>query len=227
MRLRLVEKRKEAADVKTFLFAPDSDLFWRAGQYLFYKLPHANPDGRGPERYFSIASAPHEKRVMLTTRFSQNGSSFKKALDALPIGGFIEADPPAGDFLVDHVDKPLVFIAGGIGITAFRSILLDLDRRNERLNIRLLYANRNDELVFWNELESLRARKPDLKIDYFTGEKRLDGAEIKRLVKDLGAHRFYVSGPEPMVESLDRTLKDLGVPESQALNDFCPGYEWP
>jgi ferredoxin-NADP reductase len=227
MQLKLVETRPETADVKSFLFEPTSPLTWKAGQYIHYKLPHSNPDDRGIERYFSIASAPFEKRVMLTTRFAQKGSSFKRALPSLPIGGHIEADPPEGDFVVEHFDNPIVFIAGGIGITPFRAILLDLKQRKQPLRIKLLYANRTDELAFRDALESLRREIAEFKIEYFIGDNRLGGNSIREQAPDLNGTRFYVSGPEPMVESMDRTLKDLGVPDANVVNDFFPGYEWP
>jgi ferredoxin-NADP reductase len=227
MRLTLVEKRRETDDTKSFFFAGDSGLTWKAGQYIHYKLPHADPDARGIERYFSIASAPFEKRVRLTCRFAHRSSSFKKALDALPIGSEIEADPPEGDFCVDDLSKPLVFIAGGIGITPFRAILLDLEHRQQAFQIQLLYANRGEDAVFRGELDSLAKRRPSLRICYYIGDDRLDAKGIQRAAPELDPHRFYVSGPEPMVESFDKILKELGVPEKEIENDFFPGYEWP
>src|SRR5438552_7433644 len=115
MQLTLVETRQEAPDIKTFFFTGESPISWKGGQYIHYKLPHPDPDSRGIERYFSIAAPPFEKRVMITCRFAEKGSSFKKALHSLPIGAKIEGDPPEGDFRLDRVTKPHVFIAGGIG----------------------------------------------------------------------------------------------------------------
>jgi ferredoxin-NADP reductase len=227
MRLTLVEKHQETADVKSFFFQGGTDLKWKAGQYLHYKLPHDQPDDRGIERYFSISSAPFEGRVRLTTRFAKKGSSFKKALDGLPIGSQIETDLPEGDFCVDRVEKPLVFIAGGIGITPFRSILLDLEKRGELLNIQLLYANSVEDVPFRTELDALARLQPSLKIKYYIGNNRLAGDDIRQLAPDLNEFRFYVSGPEPMVESFDKTLKELGVADSNVVNDFFPGYDWP
>ena len=229
MKFKLVETRRETPDLKSFFFEPETPLTWKAGQYIHYKLPHSNPDDRGIERYFSIASAPFERRVMLTSRFAQKGkgSSFKRALDSMAIGATIEADAPEGDFVLDRVDQPILFIAGGIGITPFRAILLDLQSRKKALKIRLLYANRTDELAFRDTLEALQRDHREFKIDYLIGENRLDGNSIRKAAPTLESTRFYVSGPEPMVESLDRTLKDLGVPEPNIVNDFFPGYDWP
>lgn len=139
-----------------FYFWAGRPLRWKAGQYLHYILNHPNPDDRGVERYFSIASAPHEKNVMLTTRFAPKGSSFKKTLKKLKPGDVIEAREKGGDFILDHRKKMFVFIAGGIGITPFRAILLDLDRNRKPLNVQLLYTNRNNDFPYRKELETLK-----------------------------------------------------------------------
>src|SRR5450755_522220 len=91
MKLTLRTTKQEASDIFSFIFTPERPLRWQAGQYLHYVLNHPKPDDRGVERYFSIASAPHEKKVMLTTRFAPKGSSFKKALRKLRPGDAIEA----------------------------------------------------------------------------------------------------------------------------------------
>src|SRR3984893_17999900 len=83
MKFTLSATKQEASDTFSFIFAPEQPLQWKAGQLLRYVLNHPNPDDRGIERFFSIASAPYEKHVMLTTRFMSKRSSFKKALKNL------------------------------------------------------------------------------------------------------------------------------------------------
>ena len=148
-------------------------------------------------------------------------------MDALSFDSAIEADLPEVDFFVDRVDKPLIFIAGGIGITPFRSILLDLEKRGELLNIQLLYANNTEDAPFRAELEGISRRQPNFKIKYYIGKNRLDASGLLQLAPSLNALRFYISGPEPMVESFDKILKELTVSESNIQNDFFPGYDWP
>jgi ferredoxin-NADP reductase len=120
-----------------------------------------------------------------------------------------------------------VFIAGGIGITPFRAILLDLDRNQKPLNVQLLYANRDNDFPYRKELEALKKRHPEFRIDYVVSPNRIDEKTIPKFVPDMDNSVFYVSGPEPMVESLDKTLKKLGVPKKRIKNDFFPGYQWP
>ena len=101
MKLILVAKRPETEDVMSFLFRSDAPLKWQAGQFLHYSLPHPDVDDRGITRYFTIASAPFEGHVMLTTRFAgKRSSSFKRALRQLPVGAAVDVGEPDGDFVV-------------------------------------------------------------------------------------------------------------------------------
>jgi glycine betaine catabolism B len=178
MKFTLSATKQEANDTFSFIFAPEQPLQWKAGQLLRYVLNHPNPDDRGVERFFSIASASHEKHVMLTTRFASKSSSFKKALKNLRRGDAIEAHDLEGDFVVDHRKKTFVFIAGGIGITPFRAILLDLDYNKKPLNVQLLYANRDNDFPYRKELDALRGRHPEFRIDYVVSPNRIDEKSI-------------------------------------------------
>lgn len=227
MKLTLISKKSEAGGATSFVFQPDSALAWQAGQFLHYTLPHKNPDERKTERYFTISAAPFEKNVMVTARFSEKGSSFKKALSALPIGGTIEAEGPEGDFVVDDPSAEFVFIAGGIGVTPYRSILLDLDNKGISIKCKLLYANRDNNFIFREELEALAKKHPNFRIRYFVDPERIDEAAIKQEAPDLAKPIFYVSGPEPMTEAFGKMLLGMGVADARLKRDYFPGYNWP
>ncbi len=128
---------------------------------------------------------------------------------------------------MDDFEQTFVFIAGGIGITPFRAILLDLDHNKKPLNLQLLYANRDNDFSYRKELEALKGRHPKFRIDYVVSPNRIDEKSIPQLVPNIQKPMLYVSGPEPMVESMDETLKKIGVPEERIKNDFFPGYQWP
>jgi ferredoxin-NADP reductase len=133
MKLKLVARRAESPGVESFIFKPEKPLVWKAGQFLHYVLNHAPTDDRGSDRWFTIASAPFERHVMITTRFtSKHGSTFKKTLKALKPGNAIEISDLDGDFIVSDPKKQYVFIAGGIGITPFRSILKQAEHEKKR-----------------------------------------------------------------------------------------------
>jgi len=227
MKLILVDKRSETEDVTSFIFRSDAPLKWQAGQFLHYVLPHADPDDRGVTRYFTIASAPFEGQVMLTTRFApERGSSFKRALRQLPLGAAVDVGEPDGDFIVGDPGHEHIFIAGGIGVTPFRAILLDLDHRELPINATLLYANRNPDFVYKAEMDRLAGRHPRLVVRYLVSPERVTQSSIRGVSADLAKPIFYVSGPEPFVDALGTMLTGLGVPDGQVKSDFFPGYDW-
>lgn len=221
MKLRLIEKRQENEDTNSFIFKPEQIIEFQAGQYLFYTLPHEDPDNRGITRYFTIASAPFEKNIMLTTRINDSSSTFKKTLSNLKIGSDIEASGPDGNFTINNSMSKYIFIAGGIGITPFRSILLENANNNIELNVQLLYANKDKNVVFKDELESLKKINPTLKINYFISPTHIDPEVIKKL--DLSSF-FYISGPSPFVRSIRDLLKEQKASSENIKLDFFPGY---
>lgn len=226
MKLKFVEKFPEAGDAVSHISEPQEQMNWTAGQFLIYFLPHEKADVRGYQRFFTISSAPYEKHVMLTTRiFAQNQSSFKQTLEELKPGELIEVKGPDGDFVLTDPSKQYVFIAGGIGITPFRSILKQLDHEGKDFRVELLYANKTDEFVFKDELERIAGEHPSFKIHYIISPQHVDEKYIEQNVQNYKNKTFYVSGPEPMVESLFEMLKGMGLPEENIKTDYFPGYE--
>ena len=227
-KLTLKHRHQETPDTVSFRFTSEEIKDWKPGQYLHYTLEHPHPDSRGIERYFTISSAPFEGHIQITTRFSaRKSSSFKDALRDLAVGATIEADGLEGDFVVEDARKRLVFIAGGIGVTPYRAILLALDHAQDPINVDLLYANRDEDFPFKAEMKMLSKKHPTFRTHYFTGPNRLDERGIGVAVGDLEKPVFYVSGPEPMVEAFAKILKGMKVPKSRVKTDYFPGYSWP
>lgn len=225
MKLTLVNKKDEVAGVVTFVFQPAEKLEWQAGQFLHYVLHHEPTDSRGSDRWFTVSSAPFENQVQITTRLAdEKGSTFKAALKNLAVGETIEISDIDGDFVVEDQNQEYIFIAGGIGITPFHSILKQRAHDNLPIKVILMYANRDENIVFKDELEEIAVKNPNLKINYFIGPNRIDEEAIRTLASDLQKPIFYVSGPEPMVDALGKTLKEIGVPEQHLKQDWFPGY---
>lgn len=225
MKLKLIQKKTESPDVKSFIFKPSESIIWKAGQFFHYVLHHEPTDNRGSDRWFTISSAPFEKNIMITTRFTPNkGSSFKKKLESLKIGESIEISDLDGDFTIDNPAKEYVFIAGGIGITPFRSILKELYHDKKPINVILLYSNRDKNITYKKELESITKNNPHFKIHYIFSPEHIDEKKIKELIPNLQKPLFYVSGPEPMVESIGNLLKAMNIPGDHIKQDWFPGY---
>jgi len=226
MQLTFEKSIARSDDVKSFIFQPESPLTWQAGQYLHYTLTHPEADDRGVKRWFTISSAPSEKYIMITTRLNaEHSSSFKTALQALQPGDTIEAEAPEGDFVIEDPARNLLFVAGGIGITPYRSMLVEAAAQGQQLHAKLLYANRNDQIVFKDELEALRDQNLQLAIDYVVDPQRLDEARLRSEIAAIDNPLIYVSGPEPMVKALAEQIAGLGVTKDNIKVDDFPGYE--
>lgn len=224
--LKLKKKIVESHDVISFLFEPMKKIDFRPGQYLEWQLSHKNTDERGIRRYFTISSSPSEKFIMLTTKFAEKSSSFKIALRNLELGEEVTVLGLEGDFTLPREEKrKLCFIAGGIGITPFRSMVKYLLDQNQERDIILLYcAKAADEFVFKDIFES--AKSIGIKTVYVATDTSgfLDRKKISLEVTDFRNRLFYISGPHSMVDVFRKTLKDMGVARTQLKIDFFPGY---
>jgi len=221
----LLKKIQHTKDVYSFIFKTPEILTWKAGQFIYYKLPHKNPDSRGIIRPFTISSAPYEKKLRLTTKFIlDNGSSFKKALYNLRIGNSIEVFSIGGELTIENEKDKYVFIAGGIGITPFRSILLDLNHRNKLNNIILLYGNKDDSITFKDELDRLEKENRNFSIRYAIEPQFIDKNLIKEQITDIFKRTYYISGPLMMVKAIENLLKEIGVESKRIKKDYFSGY---
>jgi ferredoxin-NADP reductase len=234
MLLTLTARNHEADGVESFQFQPEDPIGFKAGQYLRYTLNHRDPDNRGVSRFFTNAAAPSEGFIMVCTRLSTPGSSFKRALSALKTGAVVEATGPYGQFVYSDHERPAVFVAGGIGITPFRSILVDLSFRRLEPDITLLYANSTPDITFQQLLDDLSAKQAHLKVIYTVSEPnsewrglvgRIDERFIRQHAPLSGGPVFYVSGPKGMVEATTNALEAIGVGADRTKQDFFPGYD--
>src|SRR5579872_7212106 len=158
--LQLKRKSKLAPDIVDFVFKPSRKLAFLPGQYMELTLAHPHADSRGNRRYFTLASSPTEDVVRLGIRFYEQGSSFKKTLYGVDGRTKIIGTQIAGDFTLPRdPQQKLVFIAGGIGITPFRSMLKYLLDSQQRRDIVLFYANKTaDEIVYKDVLNAAHTK---------------------------------------------------------------------
>jgi len=235
--LRLKKKIRVAADVYNFVLEPDHRLAFQAGQYLEWTVPHAKPDSRGNRRYFTIASAPSESDIVMGVKFYPKGSSFKWTLAKMKEGDVLAAGALAGDFVLPkNKSKKLAFIAGGIGITPFRSMISELLYRREKRDIALFYSNKTPDDVAYKDLFDQAGRSFGMKTFYvitdantalplwisYTGY--IDKSLIMKTMPDWRERVFYLSGPHGMVAAFNATLQSMGVPRGHIKKDFFPGF---
>jgi ferredoxin-NADP reductase len=149
-------------------------------------------------------------------------------LRELPLGSMIEREGSAGEFVIEAPEVDHVFIAGGIGISPYRAILLDLDHRQQPVNVTLLCANRSPDVMYKGELEALAAAThPRLTIYYVLAPEQITEQVIRRVIPEPSRPLYYVSGPEPMVNAVGQMVAAMGIPAAHVKQDFFPGYVWP
>ena len=220
--LTLTSKENLVDNVWAFRFKADTPILWTPGQFIRVELPHDNPDDEGTKRWFTISSTPHDGYIQITTRVTS--TSFKQALAALPIGSTINlVEQPDGDFVWQESEKPLVFIAGGIGITPFYSMLKARGHSGQPVSATLIYNGRTDELPFKVEFEEASRRHPEFKVHYVIGE-QLTTEKLTELVPNISSSQVYISGAESMVEALGKQLEENGLANDNLHQDFFPHY---
>lgn len=232
--LTLKEKIRLSHDVAEFVFEADRPFTFKAGQYLEWTLEHDARDSRGIRRYFTIASSPTEDTIRLGVKFYMPASSFKKRLARMRIGETLVASQLAGDFtLPASKTQKLAFIAGGIGITPFRSQLRYLIEAKERRDIALLYANKSPEDAVYRETIDEAAAIGAKTLYAFTDPgaalppgavRALDARAITNAVPDFKERMFYISGPQGMVSAYKTLLLSMGVSRRAIKTDYFPGF---
>jgi ferredoxin-NADP reductase len=210
------------------------DVDFVPGQYFWVELPDRGyHDERGLRRHITIVTSPNERGVMgLATRLRE--SAFKHTLAQLEVGDEVVVEEPKGDFqLPQDTSKHYVFVAGGIGITVFRSMLRYIAEENLSYKITLVYSNRDlESTAFVDELQELETRIDGLRIvltmtddPTWEGDKRRINAEfLRELLGDLDGFTFLVAGPPAMVNSVADSLEEAGVPEERVLRSRFAGY---
>ncbi|MDB5179633.1 MAG: hypothetical protein JWN12_265 [Candidatus Saccharibacteria bacterium] len=232
--LTFVEQKQLTPTTYEFIFTPRTPLRYAAGQYLEIRVPHKHDDFRGSRRSFSITSAPGEETLRLGVKFYEPSSSFKKALRTLEKSAVIESTGISGDFTLPK-DKltPLLYVAGGIGITPFISHLQTLKRRNEARDSVLFYSiNSIDELAYKDILESAGIKvfiitKTNQRLTLpknwvHINEPFITKEVLATYISDVDTRTAYISGPPLMIDGVKKQLKQLHV--THIKTDYFIGY---
>ena len=225
---------KIAKNTYEFGFKASQQINFIPGQYLEWSLPHDYPDKRGIRRYFTIASSPTERHIKLAVKISENGSSYKRALATFAKGDASYATQLSGDFVLPArvKNKSYVFIAGGIGITPFRSQFKYLLDTKQEINGHLFYCNDTTEDIAYDSLLRRAHKELGLGITHvlnkppanWEGETGfITKAMLLKHVPDVAGRIVYISGPPGMVGAYKKLLADSGVPTRNIHTDYFPG----
>lgn len=220
-----------------FVYRLSPPFAYQPGQYMEWTLDHQRVDSRGKRRYFTLASSPTETSLRIGVKFEEAGSTFKHELAAHSAGRTpIVAALVAGDFTLPRdANQKLAFIAGGIGITPFRSMVKYLTDRGEDRDVVMLYANRRRQEIVYRDVFQAAERAFHFRPVYVLSDAssapsqwegevgRIDAAMIERQIPDYFDRLFYVSGSPNLVQAVREALRDLGVKQDRIRTDYFSG----
>ncbi|PIR96003.1 MAG: oxidoreductase [Candidatus Doudnabacteria bacterium CG10_big_fil_rev_8_21_14_0_10_42_18] len=236
LKLKLKQKLEIGRGIFEFVFLPNRALAFAPGQYLEWTLPHQKPDSRGNRRYFTVASSPTERELHIGVKIPEKASSFKSALKNLKAGDGLVAGQLAGDFVLpkDKTQK-IAGVAGGIGITPFRSMVKHMLDKGEKRDFTIFYTCSDpSEFVFKDIFE--QAKSLGVKVFYVITEPKnapanwagltgfLSAEKVKAACPDFVERRFFLSGPNVMVDAYKKLLTGMGVSRGNIITDYFPGY---
>jgi ferredoxin-NADP reductase len=234
VRLQLKEIQHISDRVYNYVFQPDRSFTFLPGQYMEWTLADVPYDSRGNRRTFTIASSPTEPTVQLGMKYYEPASTFKAAFQEMVPGDVLYGSQLAGNFTLNGNQKQkLAFIAGGIGITPFRSMIKYLTDTAAAADVVLLYiVSDPQEFAYIEQFKAARPfgiqTLPIVTNASFTSPNfitaQVDADLIAKLVPDYAERLFYISGPSGLVDTSKGYLHDLGVAKRMIKTDHFSGY---
>lgn len=237
METKFVKNEIVAEGTMRFHFEKPEGFTYRAGQSIDLTL--VNPpetDTEGNTRAFTLSSAPLDEHLAITTRMRD--TAFKRTLGKMAPGTPLSLEGPFGDLVLpERSNRPVVFLAGGIGITPFYSMARDAASRSLPHRITLFYSNRRPEdAAFLKELAELPKQNSNFTIvntmtdiekssEIWEGEQGyIDADMLSRYVSQEGNPIYYLAGPPGMVAALRKMLNESGVSNDDIRTEEFSGY---
>lgn len=234
VRLQLQEIQRVSDRVYNYVFRPDRQFKYLPGQYMEWTLAGVPYDSRGNRRSLTIASSPTETSIQIGLKYHTPPSAYKTTFASLKPGDTVYASQLQGDFTLNGNERSkLAFIAGGIGITPFRSMIKYLTDTKQRCDIILLYVVPDAaEFAYVRDLKAaatvgIRTIPIVTNLDYQADgvvTAKLNAKTISQLIPDYAERLFYISGPNTMVDATKGYLTDLRVPLTSIRTDHFSGY---
>jgi ferredoxin-NADP reductase len=234
---KLKSRQEVAEGTMAFHFEKPTGWTFKPGQYFDMTLLDApETDSEGNIRSFSIASSPHEETLTVATRMRD--TAFKRVLKTMPLETRVKVEGPLGSFtLHNNASRPAVFLTGGIGITPFRSMIVNAARQGLANRLVLFYSNRRPEgSAFLQELQQIGSENTNyLIIGVMTEMEKskrawngetgfIDRAMLARFIPDMAVPIYYVAGPTAMVTAMKEVLTGAGVNEDDIRSEDFAGY---
>lgn len=223
-KVTLKEKIQETDDIITFRFVREDakQFFFKPGQFVTLMVD-SMPDEFRKTRAYSICSAPGSPHIDLSIKIHEQG--FTKVLSNLEVGSVQTLIGPFGDFVFEpERDKKVVFIAGGIGVTPFMSMIRFIASKNLQNEAVLFFSNRTiSSIPFKAELDSIQKAHHNVRVVYVITREQVPGYECGRMteatifkyINNPSEFIFYSCGPQELIQGAEQMVLKLGVPLSQ------------
>jgi ferredoxin-NADP reductase len=237
-KVKLKAQKTLCAGTAAFYFEKPEEFEFEAGQFFnFTLLSPGETDLEGNTRALSIASAPHERSLMVAMRL--RATAFKRTLNSLPLGSGLLLQGPFGWMTLPRDStRPAVLLAGGIGITPFRSLVWSEAESLSARKILLFYSVRvPEEAAFLEELREMEhynrryklictVTQPEKSRMAWLGETgRISMQMLSKWIPDLSVPVYYIAGPPAMVTGVRQMLVGSGVAEEDIRAEEFYGYE--
>ena len=222
-KIKLVDKKSVANSNYLFSFKFKPDLEWKAGQHGMFKFKGEKLDG-GNFRPFSVASIKEEKIITILTKISDSPSGFKSKLKSMEFGDTITLRGPFGGFYISDYNRPMVMVAGGVGITPMRALLKDIDRKSILTDASLLYIDSSGEYAFKEELEIIKRDNPNISIHFLNDRKILDYKLSDLVNRHNNNATYFIAGSPNMVKDIRNKIEAKGIKSRNIINDSFRGY---
>lgn len=232
-RSKLLVRRIAAKETTVLILEKPKNFKFVPGQYIDIGIVNSGLNEYERFRSLSIGSVPTDDFLLLAYR--NRSSEFKKAVESLPIGSNLEIEGPFGRFILYPGEQSVVFLAGGIGVMPFLSIIQSATLSKSKRRLYLFYSNSNfKESAFLNELKAQERENPFFKfIPTLTSQDTkdwqgeggyIDSKMLKKYLTDFKNSLFYIAGTPDMVMDLRFMVTSLGVDPSQIRTESFDGY---
>jgi ferredoxin-NADP reductase len=219
---------EESSDVRTFRFAKEDGSVpkYQPGNFFLMRMQDS-ATGKPTQRSYSVASHPDEPELAFCVRLK---GAFTHLLWNLKVGDTVELDGPYGTFMLRADDTERVFIGGGVGISALRSMILQTAKHDNKRAWLFHSARKFENLTYFPEMKKLASENHLFKFySCVTGEEkpagwngyceRISVAMIKKVLGSLSDKTFYFCGSKEMGAELSSALQAEGVPKDRIKKD--------
>ena len=227
---KIIEIISRTTDVNSYRFPRPQELAYKPGQFFFVTIKQGDKE---LTHHFSFSSSPTEEEYFeFTKKFTDH--EYSLALKTAKVGDWVRIDAPSGQFTFEGEYPKIALLAGGIGITPFMSICKYATDKRLNSEITLFYGCKTEnDIAFRKELEDMQEQNEKLRVIFVVNQAstewngatgNITGDIIKKEIPDYKESTFYICGPPPMVQAMQKIIETIDLQKSQLKLEYFTGY---